>query len=74
MKLVETVETPQLRVGDLVRWGDVTRRVIELADSGRPALFGRGTEWRLVLEAAEPPGLPLTEMSAAASQRWARVS
>lgn len=70
MKLVETVTTEALSVGDTVEFAGVTRTVSALLDTGRAAVFGSGNEWLITLESDV---VGRKEMAVATSQKWNRV-
>ena len=70
MKLVETVTTETLSVGDSVDFAGIVRTVAELNNTGRTAVFGTGTEWAITLDSDV---LGRKEMAVAASQKWNRV-
>ena len=65
MKLVTTATTADLTIGTQVEFAGRVRTVTALSDTGRPAVFGTGTEWAVTLDA--------TEMAAASSTKWNRV-
>jgi hypothetical protein len=67
---VTRTATSDLVINDFVLFSGERRQVVELADTGKPALFGTGTAWDITLmnEAGR-----CTEMVAAASDKWNRV-
>ena len=70
LRVLREVVTPELRVGDQVAWQGEHREVVELHDTGTPALYGEGSAWQITLRRPTGEDVP---MQAAASKRWTRV-
>lgn len=70
IRSVREITTGELAVGDTVDMRGIRRTVRSLVDTGRPAVFGTGTEWAVDLEDEQGRR---TQIAAATSQRWARV-
>jgi hypothetical protein len=71
LRTVREITTPDLTVGDTITQSGVRRQVIALEDTGRPAVFGTGTEWAIRLQ-DETTGRRI-DLAAATSQRWTRA-
>lgn len=70
MRLVRTVITAELQVGDVLDWPGGPLTVISCTDTGTVALFGVGTDYLLDLRQSD--GV-LKELRSAASDKWTRV-
>lgn len=70
MRLVRTVTTAELQVGDVLDWPGGPLTVISCTDTGTVAMFGVGTDYLLDLQ--KPDG-GLKELRSAASDEWTRL-